>query len=87
MTRSPSTLDKLKRLVRGIVLWRFVRRLLCAHRWEPVNDWFYGSHSCFDILTKTPRRWQCCDCGKQIVTRNMPVSYVPPNKPSEPQAR
>lgn len=25
MTRSPSPLEKLKRLVRGIVLWRFVR--------------------------------------------------------------
>lgn len=26
MTRSPMLLEKLKRLVRGIVLWRFVRR-------------------------------------------------------------
>lgn len=26
MTRSPSLREKLKRLVRGIVLWRFVRR-------------------------------------------------------------
>lgn len=26
MTRSPSPLEKLKRLVRGIALWRFVRR-------------------------------------------------------------
>lgn len=68
-------------------VWRLVRRLLCPHRWEPVNDWFYGSHSCFDILTKTPRRWKCCDCGKEIVTRHMPVSYVPPNGSDQPPAR
>lgn len=61
---------------------RWLRRFLCTHRWEPVNDMFYGSHSCFDIITMAPRRWQCCDCGKRIVTRNMPVSYVSPNDPS-----
>lgn len=54
-------------------------RLLCLHRWRPVNDGFYGTHSCFDVITKAPRRWECRDCGKRIVARTEPVSYFDPN--------
>lgn len=49
MTRSPSPLEKLKRLLRGIALWRFVRRFTSGHRWDYRN----------------PARRVCTQCGIQ----------------------
>jgi len=53
---------------------RAFRRLLCPHRWQPVDDIFWGAHSSWDSLFNVKRRWQCCDCGKRIMASH-PISY------------
>lgn len=53
---------------------QFFKRLFCCHYWERVNVSSYGQHSCWDIVTRTPRLWQCRDCQKTTVLRDMPVN-------------
>jgi len=57
------------------IVFRLIRKITCPHRWKPVNDEFHYNHSHWDAVFNVKRKWECCDCGKRIISAN-PVSYV-----------
>lgn len=61
---------------RGGWLHRMVSRLFCGHVWQPAHHMIYGAHSQWDCVTHPPRAWQCAKCGKRVVRRDEPVSFV-----------